>query len=203
MRPFKKSTPPQIIKDNWIDWGIDYAKKRIESNHSFEFRWATVNSKPINQHILKDLLNDTDSHCSYCDFSPLRGSFDKSIDHFRPKSLERFYLDVCKWDNLYIACNFCQGAKKDNYNDLLLRPDEIEYEFYKYFSYDAETHEIEVNIHCKDEEKLRAITTIMIFQMNHPDQTDSRRISYLHYNNAIESSLETDLELYSHRFIFE
>jgi hypothetical protein len=112
-------------------------------------------------------------------------------------------LDVCKWENLYIACNFCQGAKKDNYNDLLLRPDEVEYDFYKYFSYDPQTHEIEVNTHCQEEDKLRAITTIMIFQMNHSDQIDSRRISYLHYNNALENSLEPDLELYSHRFIFE
>ena len=203
MRPFLKSLVPKIIEDNWISWGIEYAQKRIKSNHTHEFRWATVDKKPVNQHILANLLNDTDEHCSYCDFAPLRGNFEKSIDHFKPKSDERFYLEVCKWENLYIACVFCQGVKKERYNDLLLRPNEVDYDFYRYFTYDTETHEIEVNPHCQGEDKLRAITTIMIFEMNHPDQTDSRRISYFHYNNALENIFEPDIQQYSHRFIFE
>ena len=160
-------------------------------------------NKTLGIDILADLLKDTEKHCSYCDFAPLRGNFEKSIDHFKPKSDERFYLDVCKWENLYIACVFCQGVKKERYNDLLLRPDEIGYRFYRYFSYDVETHEIEVNAHCQGEDKLRAITTIMIFEMNHPDQTDSRRVSYLHYTNALDGITEPDIQLYSHRFIFE
>jgi 5-methylcytosine-specific restriction endonuclease McrA len=117
MRKFVRRATPAVLEENGARWGEEYAAKRI-TDPGHQFRWPQVNNRRLNQILLPDLKTQTDDHCSYCDKFPLtRG--DESIDHSRPKTDERFYGEVCLWNNLYLACKHCQDSKLAQFSDYL------------------------------------------------------------------------------------
>lgn len=205
MRAFVRTPTPSVLdeivedgtgKKRWQMYGERYAQNRANSNHTIKFQWPDVAKKPINQHLLTDLEAMTDHHCSYCDkYPPFRG--DDSIDHFKPKSWPEFYHEVCKWENLYFACKHCQDAKGNQYDEQLLRPDELGYNFSDYFVYDYSTHKLSPNPSKSPENQKRAQTTIDIFDLNHTSMTISRRYAFLLFQTNQLPSTE-----YYHRFVF-
>jgi uncharacterized protein (TIGR02646 family) len=197
MRKFTRAEEPEILRKNWQRYGERYALNRA-ANPSHLFRWPLVNGERLNQIILHILKLQTQHHCSYCDGFPL-GPADETIDHFKPKSDERFYQEVCKWENLYVACADCQKVKANQYSDLLLKPDETDYHFNKYFVYDYQKHEINLRPGIDNISLERAKITLSIFRLNEPAFCKSRQISLERYKaNAFR-----DPDDYGFRFMFD
>lgn len=106
------------------------------------FTWPQWKSASIYEHILPVLREQTDHHCSFCDAFPVQGVSTETIEHFYPKTLEGHEHLVLEWENLFFACNACQNAKGSKFHPALLKPDEIEYSFERYFYFDFVLGEI-------------------------------------------------------------
>jgi uncharacterized protein (TIGR02646 family) len=193
---------PNFLISNWERWGNSFKEKRAQ-NPSCEFGWPVLNKKRINHYLLPVLKSLTQSHCSYCDGYPLFKS-DETIDHFGPKSNPMFYSEVCKWENLYVACNRCQRSKKEQYDRKLLRPDEEAYSFFNFFTYDYLSHKMGINPEASLEDQERAKVTIMIFDFNEPSLLIDRRNAFLLYKGITTSNNnEYTLDDFNYRFMLE
>lgn len=188
---------PDFLIDKWKEWGVDYRKKR-ELKPGYQFQWPPLKGKRLNLHLLPVLKSLTQDHCSYCDGYPLMSS-DHTIDHFGPKSNPLFYDEVCKWENLYVSCNRCQGAKKEQYSPKLLRPDEETYRFLDYFVYDYATHRVEINTAASPEHQERARVTRKIFDLNEPGLLIARRKAFQRFAGTTDPELDD----FDFRFMFE
>ena len=197
MRKFTRFEAPKIIKDNWESIGENYANKR-NANPAYRFSWPQIKSKKLNQIALPILTAQTDNHCSYCDKFPLHNG-DYSIDHFMPKSNPLFYDMVCKWENLYLACKHCQDSKRTDFDELLLRPDDIEFSFNRYFIYNYATHIIDPNPSASDYDKKRAAITIRTFDFNYFGMKTSRRHAFERYSK----STDPEVNDFNYRFMFD
>ena len=195
MRNFERLQAPDYLQANFERWSQRYAANR-NNNHGHMFQWPQINGTRLNQLLLPLLKLQTQNHCSYCDGYPL-GPADKTIDHFKPKSDPRFYLDVCSWENLYVACADCQDLKGTQYDEFLLRPDEIGYEFLTYFEYDYLLHKINTRPNITDEQKLRADYTRTTLGFNEPSFCKAREMSFGYFTNTPDVVLDDC----SHRFI--
>lgn len=188
LEPFsKKNTKPR-----WIMYGERYAK---QTNRTY-YNYPQVNKEKLNHLIFQTLVEQTDAHCSYCDGFPLM-SADETIDHFKPKS--KFPLDVCNWDNLYVACAHCQKEKGDQFDDLLLRPDELSYNFESYFFYDYTENEIRILPNLSIDKLEKAKKTDEILNFNHKAMVESRKQSY----DGFIDKPEYPKNKLKHRFIFQ
>jgi uncharacterized protein (TIGR02646 family) len=108
----------------------------------------------------------TARHCSYCDGYPLDATGQAEIDHFRPKSQEVFYELVCAWENLFLICSRCNAAKRDRWDPALLRPDDPDYAFERYFLFRFDSGELEPASGIPEDDRHRALRTIEIFDLN-------------------------------------
>lgn len=106
------------------------------------FTWPQWNNVSIYQHLLPVLRCQTDAHCSFCDAFPVQGVSTETIEHFYPKTVEEHEHRVLQWENLFYACNACQNAKLNKFHPAILKPDEVEYSFDRYFCFDFELGEI-------------------------------------------------------------
>ncbi len=182
MRKFTRSEAPAILtalvpptqQPRWEVFGDRYNQNR-QANPGHAFQWPQVDNLPLNQHLLPVLRDLTDGHCAYCDLYPLRKP-EESIDHFLPKSNPQFYTLVCQWENLYLSCPTCQ-SKGDQYNADLLRPDEVTFTFSRYFIYNYQSHEIEVNPLATPNDQRRADVTTRLFRLNDTGHCSARRIA--------------------------
>lgn len=169
MRKLERPKSPDFLNEEiQTQLGERYQRNReINSGHQFNY-WHTekVGESSLYLELKKELGYISDNHCFYCDnYPPL--SDDDTIDHFKPKSRPEFYHLVCAWNNLYLACGHCQKSKFTQYDDLLLRPDEIDYSFDKYFNYNFDNDEILINPQADDISKERAEITLRVFDFNH------------------------------------
>jgi uncharacterized protein (TIGR02646 family) len=201
MRKFTRKTCPPVLleafsktntKPRWTVYGERYEK---QSNRSY-YNYPEINKQKLNHLVFPILVAQTDYHCSYCDGYPLM-SADETIDHFKPKS--KFPLDVCNWENLYVACAHCQKVKGTQYDDLLIRPDELSYDFNVYYFYDLTEHKIKILPNLSDDKFKRAEVTCQILDFNHKSMVESRRQSFDGY---IDKS-DYPKEKLKHRFIFQ
>ena len=117
----------------------------------------------------------TAGHCSYCDGHPLSATSIETVDHFRPKSRPEFYKLVCEWTNLFLTCTACNLAKRERWDEALLRPDDPEYRFERYFEYRFDTGELQPSAAASFDEQQRARRTIDIFQLNRAGACGSRK----------------------------
>jgi uncharacterized protein (TIGR02646 family) len=102
-------------------------------------------------------------HCAYCDCHPLKDDRGFEIDHFKPKI--PFFLEAFTYTNLFPCCREC-NKKGNKYNVLLVKPDEIGYQFEDFFRYDSFTGEILPNPLKSEENQNRALKTIELFRLN-------------------------------------
>ncbi len=197
MRRFVRLPEPEILQSNWERIGKQYSERRDKSP-SYSFTWPQINAIRINHSILPLLKLQTEDHCSYCDKYPLYRK-DDTIDHFRPKTDPAFYLIVCRWDNLFLACNHCQDAKKTQYEEALLRPDDKNYMFNRYFVYNYREHTIEINPLAVKEDQIKAEVTLRIFDFNHSALKKARQFSQTRYIKDDAPILDD----YEFRFMYE
>ncbi len=198
MRKFTRGDAPDFLKNKWKAWGERYKNNR-ETNPGFTFQWPTHEGQKINTLLEPFFKKQTDGHCSFCDNFPIRTNED-SIDHFKPKSIPAYYELVCEWENLYYSCHNCQQTKLEQYDDLLLRPDDLDFSFDVYFIYSYHSHKIDPNPILSDEEKLRAKTTIDIFGLNDEGHIAARRISLERYEGKKRLGEDIEVNDFAYRF---
>ncbi|MCC6726926.1 MAG: TIGR02646 family protein [Saprospiraceae bacterium] len=199
MRQFKRTQAPDFLAENAAAWGQEYAEKRRQ-NPSYRFNWKSHKGQRVNQLIEPLLKAMTDHHCAYCDHFPSQTS-DDTIDHFGPKSDERFYLLAYEWTNLYSGCADCQKVKNEQYDEALLRPDSDDFSFERYFTYDYDHHKIEVRGDASPDDQYCAVTTIRIFGLNRKGLTDARRHAWERYIGKNQADI--NLLDFPYRFMFE
>ena len=193
MKEFGRTPIPSYLLD-YEDFGKNFAIKRVnrKKGKSENFDWHG-----LYELLLIDLSIITQNHCSYCDLTGVRrGQSSPTIDHFRPKS--KFPLFAYTWDNLFLCCTECQ-KRLSKFNDLLLKPDTMDYSFDEYFIINTITGEIEPNILKSKEYQKRAKETIKIFRLNDLDRPKYRLEvwnSYKNYQNPV-------LDDFSYRFFIE
>lgn len=195
MRPFQRQETPQVLQAHAERWNRQWAARK-QQNPGATFQWYQDQGRPVNQHIIGQLMHQTDEHCSYCDNYP-SGVSDKTIDHFFPKSHPDYYLLAYEWSNLYAACADCQDIKMESVPTNVLRPDAPDYRFERYFLYNYTSHLIEVNPLSTEAEQAQAAATISIFNFNHEARVISRRHQWERWSNAENPVLED----YAFRFI--
>lgn len=183
-----RSHAPQFLADNWEDWGENY------QNGGVNFTWK-IDGTNVRDEILPLLRTMTNDHCSYCDGFPMEAMLGDTIDHFKPKSL--FPLEAYRWENLFLCCHICQ-KRINQFQEILLKPDEIEYEFANYFFYDTESGEIVPNKKADSENQKRAKYTIRIFKLNKFNRPNARKMFFRKFAKDPNSVVEE----YPFRFMF-
>jgi uncharacterized protein (TIGR02646 family) len=154
---------PKILEDNAQIWTEEYLFKKNQ-NSKHQHHWHSFHDE-----IYTALAILTAEHCSYCDKYPLdeRAKSDVQIDHFKPISELAFRVLAFEWTNLYLACGGCNKSKLAQYSDLIIRPDDENYNPTDYFFFDVETAEILVNKTNGNTFIQRAEKTIEVFKLNH------------------------------------
>lgn len=188
---------PEVLKKKGEEWGWRYKNNR-EKNPAHQFTWPQVKGEKLN-HILKiPLIEMTKQHCSYCDGYPLGKMGRQTIEHFKPKS--KFPDLAFQWDNLFICCDVCQTEKDEEFDDLLLKPDMDDYDFFRYFQINFSTGEITPNPRAAEDDQQRAKKTIKLLGLNNSGLPGYRRRDFLHYSSWQDKEYEID-DL-SYRFMF-
>ncbi len=166
MRKFSRGHCPEVLSVDQAVWTERWLARRAE-DFGAKFSWPQRDGMALNQHLLPGLKAQTGDHCSYCDGYPVSPPGTETIDHFRPKISHP--AEAFLWSNLYFACNHCQ-TRREQYDEQLLRPDSVDFEFDRYFRWDFTTGEILVNQRADVADQARAEITIQLFRLNtgHP-----------------------------------
>ena len=195
MMKIERLSAPDFLQQNYKKWGRRYKRKRDSQEQSNHFQWATYRAKKVNQLLLPFLQEMTNCHCSFCDGFPL-DTTGETIEHFRSKS--HYPLLSYFWWNLFYCCNHCQNSKGENPEQSLLKPDKDDYNFEKYFLFDYESGNIEINPALSLEaERVKARNTIELYGLNKYNRPLRRKACFrlfLKTNNA-------DTQDFPYRFI--
>lgn len=170
MTPCTRGPAPEVLVREGAQLGRDYAAGR-QRDARFRFQW-----RPSVYAAVREALSVmTAGHCSYCDGHPLGAIGVEAVDHFRPKSRQEFYELVCTWTNLFLTCTACNHAKREHWDEALLRPDDGDFAFERYFEYRFDSGELHPSAAASPEEQYRARRTIEIFKLNRADVCAHRR----------------------------
>lgn len=183
MMKIDRPDAPDWLESHWERWGQEYLDK-LNANSKYQFRWKQYEGVKVNRRLMPILKEMTQEHCAFCDAFPMGAMLEETIEHFRPKSV--FPLLAYQWENLFISCRNCQ-RKSDNFDELLLKPDELAYSFERYFLFNFKTFEIEPNPKDSDD-KARAEKTIELYRLNEFGRPAARRRAFLMYDNMKEAS---------------
>lgn len=166
MRKFERIAEPGFLVDKWELWGMEWEDRRAK-NPAAQFHWHVIDGEKVNQKLLPRLKAQTQAHCSFCDAFPVAPPSIETIEHFRPKTT--FPKDAYRWTNLYFCCMHCQ-QKGEKFDEVLLCPDALDYEFDKYFRWDYTTGELKLNELSSIEDQHRATVSIRLYRLNqgHP-----------------------------------
>ncbi|MFM2197357.1 MAG: hypothetical protein RLZZ505_789 [Verrucomicrobiota bacterium] len=166
MRKFQRAAEPDFLTNRWEKWGLEWEERHAE-NPRASFHWHQFDGEQVNQKLLPLLKSQTQDHCSFCDNFPVSPPSIDTIEHFRPKA--HFPRQAYQWENLYFCCMYCQ-QKSDEFDERILQPDALDYEFERYFRWDYTLGTIEINEQASDEDQQRAEITRKIYRLNegHP-----------------------------------
>ena len=166
MRKFARAECPQALKDKGAEWTATLVERGRWTS------WPQYKTRGLNQELLANgLRSQTQDHCSYCDITPVCPPSRETIDHFRPKSGAKGRLDLAfEWTNLFYCCDNCQQQKREDFEEALLKPDEPDYEFLKYFQWEFATGRLLPSEVATQVDQHRAERTIELLKLNdkHP-----------------------------------
>lgn len=165
MTPCIRGPEPAALAREGAQIGRDYAVRRREAP-GHRFHWPHRDGRSLLEVVREALAVMTAGHCSYCDGHPLGATGVETVDHFRPKGHPAFYELVCTWTNLFLVCTACNHAKREQWDDALLRPDDPDFHFERYFEYRFDSGKLEPATAASPEEQRRALRTIEIFGLN-------------------------------------
>ena len=165
MRKQIRPPEPQVLQEHAAKWNAEWSRKvRVKRKSSKHFNWRQRNNQSVRDLILPALRSTNQEHCSFCDAYPLLGQSLEPIEHFKPKIT--FPEDAYSWSNLYYACEYCQNAKGNDWNQDLLRPDADDYLFNTYFDFDYTTGQLRANLAAKPEHQIQARVTIEMYGLD-------------------------------------
>lgn len=97
---------PQILVENSLDWGQEYATALHNGHNNLPERYRRTD--------IRDALKiETSQKCAYCESTFEHVAY-SHIEHILPKS--RVPLLVCSWSNLTLACPVCNNNKGTYYD---------------------------------------------------------------------------------------
>ena len=175
MRKQTRPPKPDILVQHGDRWSQQWANLR-EQNPAAAFQWYEVEGRSSREWLLPVLREMTQGHCAFCDAYPLEDRSKEPIEHFKPKHEPQFHSDAYAWENLFYACEFCQGEKQGQWDDGLLKPDADDYAFEKYFQFDFTTGELKPNAVVSESDQLRASVTIKMYGLDHEKRRRFRRL---------------------------
>lgn len=176
-----KVEQPTWLSQKWQKWGEQATKIRDKGK---EVNWYTYQKRPINQHLIPLLREISDNHCAFCDGYPMQQMVEH-IEHFKPKSK---YPELShQWENLFIICEKCNITKSDDFDELLLKPDENDYSFSRYFTMNPDGI-LEADITLNLFEKSRVDKTIELYGLNEHGRPEER-INELNNNNSNKTGI--------------
>lgn len=176
-----KVEAPSWLTEKWQKWGK--LATNLKDNGK-KVRWYNYKSKPVNQHLTPLLREITNNHCSFCDGFPMQQMVEQ-IEHFKPKS--KFPELSHQWENLFLICAKCNETKGEEFNELLLKPDENDFSFGKYFKMNFDGL-LEPEINLTEIEKKRVEITIKLYGLNKYGRPDAR-IDELNKNQNNQTGL--------------
>ena len=130
--------------------------------------WPGFRGQTVNKVLFPLLCRQTQDHCSFCDGHPMTDAMtNETIEHFQPKSGPHARPELrLSWENLYACCSGCQTAKREKWDDALLRPDAPDYSFRRYFSCEFTTGRIVPRRRAPAEDRRKAQVTIDLYDLN-------------------------------------
>lgn len=197
--PITRPPAPAVLVEKGGAWTVSFVERRARDPKA-RFFWPEVQKEALNR-VLQPILGEmTAHHCAYCDHFQLGDGARETIDHFRPKSV--FPSLAFDWENLFPACDVCQEAKGETFDEALLKPDEPGHAFARFFVVSFSTGLIEVNPQATGEERRRAEAAIRIFGLNRDPRPAARRRSFKNYYAPSRwSEHREELHLLPHRFL--
>ncbi len=198
MRKIARAGCPASLVEKGDEWTMEW-ERRVAAEPGCEFRWPQYQKERLNKLLETPLGEMTQEHCAFCD-GPFVESH-RTIEHFKPK--KRFPGDAYKWDNLFPACSRCQNSKMDNWDELLLKPDDTEYKFHDYFFCDVSSGKIEPNPAASSEERARAKATVKIYDLNAPERKSARRHELKGFLARKINGEDIILDEFNYRFFIE
>ncbi len=192
MKKTLRTPTPPCLKGNSKNWGKGYKNYLVLKPKSTYFGWHGC----YNQ-IEDALFRMNVNHCSFCDIRPLRAS-GPTIEHFKPK--KQYPSFAYYWSNLFYSCSNCQKKNK-RFSLKLLKPDEVNYEFRYFFTYNYTDGWIKPNFARSNAEQERAKITIKFYGLNkwgRPDERVKERNDFLEDRKLGKIKDTND---YSYRFI--
>lgn len=187
---------PTWLEEKYELWGKRWEKKYALNQNSAEFRWYQ-NKRQGYDDLLRDLSTMTQKHCAFCDAYPLGARLKSTVEHFKPKT--QFPLLAYHWENLFLSCYHCQLAKGEKYDNLLLKPDALDYDFDEYFDINFETGELTPNTQKSYHNQERAKITIQIYKLNSNGKPEDR----LEELESYEKTNQPILDKFSYCFFIE
>ena len=192
MEKIERAATPPWLTEKWQEWGETWQRKHEQGE---DFKWYQHKNNSYDE-LVNDLSAMTQHHCSFCDAYPMGGLISNTIEHFRPKS--QFPLLAYQWENLFICCGNCQ-KKGAQFDEILLKPDEITYAFDDYFNIEWDTGKLIANRMATPENKDRANLTIELYQLNKNSKPESR----LEELNKFLDSNHPEINQFSYRFFLK
>lgn len=192
MRKMDRPQQPECLETNATKWTDAFVTAR-QQNSKHCFNWPQPGCY---QSIRKRLSEMTQAHCAFCD-GEIGIQSRETVEHFRPKS--RFQSLAYQWDNLFPCCDMCQSQKREQFDDGLLKPDETDYAFMRYFVVNFKTGEIEPSPHADEPLQNRAKITIQIYGLNLPARSSARIREWEHFCRDPEPKLDD----YNYRFFLD
>ena len=189
MHKVERPAQPDCLSANGASWTEDFvAARKLDPKHPFRWR-----SQPCYQEIRRRLSAMTQAHCAFCD-GPIGVESRETIKHFRPKST--FPQKAYEWHNLFPCCDMCQSSKLEKFDPALLKPDEPQYAFNKYFVANYKTGKLDPSPHLDDQARLRAKVTIDTYGLNLEPRKKARKREWENYCRDATPCLDD----YNYRF---
>lgn len=196
MTPCPRGPAPELLAREGLQIGRDYAARRRETP-SYRFQWPHRDGRSLLAVVREALVAMTAGHCSYCDGHPLDATGAETVDHFRPKGHAAFHELVCSWTNLFLTCTACNHAKREQWDEALLRPDDLEYRFERYFEYRFDSGKLEPAAAASPEDQRRARVTIDMFDLNRPGACTSRKRIVKQLGRVLDDGIDS----WAYRFL--
>ena len=176
MSPQKREAPPEILTRLGARWTAKFISRRANKPGS-PFYWPAIPAaertsrlERLNHRLIEILKRQTLNCCSFCGRRPVES---KSIEHHKPKS--RYPEDAYAWTNLFYCCSLCQGRKRETWHAHLLKPDDPDYTFARYFQWNFLTGHLEPSDSANREDRKAAQLTICLYNLNNSELRLCRR----------------------------
>ena len=186
----KQTRPPAPLQfveksDQWTQQWLN-----IRAQNPSGFTWYTVDRKTARQWALPALHIMNQGHCSFCDAFPLEDRSKTPVEHFRPKSHDRFAHLAFEWSNLYFSCEYCQSAKRDLWEEGLIAPDETDYAFHRYFKFDFTNGAMAPNLRASIADHSRAEITIRLYALDSVIRRQYRLLELQKYDGSTSPQID-------------